>query len=49
MLKRILFPIDGSATSERGLDKVVKLAKRCNATVRLVHIADRISFTALVA
>ena len=35
MYKRILVPVDGSATSERGLDEAVKLAKLSGASIHL--------------
>ena len=41
MYKRILVPVDGSATSERGLDEAVKLAKLSGASIHLVHVLDR--------
>jgi nucleotide-binding universal stress UspA family protein len=40
MYKRILVPIDGSATSLRGLDEAIKLAKHTGATLDLVHVVD---------
>lgn len=45
MYKRILVSIDGSPTSERGLDEAVMLAKVGGATLRLVHVVDPIPFT----
>ena len=44
MYKRILVPVDGSATSERGLDEAVKLAKLSGASIHLVHVLDRFVF-----
>ena len=44
MYKRILVPIDGSATSMRGLDEAVKLAKLSGASIHLVHALDRFVF-----
>ena len=41
MYKRILVPVDGSATSDRGLDEAVKLARLCGASIHLVHVLDR--------
>ena len=44
MYKRILVPIDGSPTSVRGLDEAIALAKLCGASLRLVHVLDRVAF-----
>ncbi len=38
--RRILVPIDGSATSSRGLDEALKIAKSSAAAVQLVHVVD---------
>ena len=35
--RKILVPIDGSATSRRGLDAALLLAKQNNARIRLLH------------
>jgi nucleotide-binding universal stress UspA family protein len=40
MFKRILVPIDGSATSQRGLDEAIKLAQDQRATLCLLHVVD---------
>lgn len=40
MFKRILVPVDGSATSGLGLDKAIRLAKDQGATLCLLHIID---------
>ncbi len=45
MYKRILVSIDGSATSNRGLDEAVMLAVAGDADLRLIHIVDPIPFT----
>lgn len=44
MYQRILVPVDCSATSNKGLDEAVKLAKLTGATLRLVHLVDELSF-----
>jgi nucleotide-binding universal stress UspA family protein len=44
MYQRILVPIDGSATSNRGLDEAIQLAKLTHAKLRLVHMVDELSF-----
>jgi len=41
MYKRILVPIDGSATAGLGLTEAVKLAKSLGAQVRLIHIMNQ--------
>lgn len=40
MYKRILVPVDGSATSAQGLLEAVRLAKDQGARLRIVHIVD---------
>jgi nucleotide-binding universal stress UspA family protein len=40
MYRRILVPIDGSATSTAGLDEATRLAKNQRAKLRLVHVVD---------
>lgn len=42
MYQRILVPIDGSATSLRGLDEALRLAGLTGATLRLVHVVDEL-------
>ena len=44
MYERILVPVDGSATSKRGLDEAVRLAKLTNATIKLLHVVDELIF-----
>lgn len=43
MYQRILVPVDGSDTSNKGLDEAVKLAKLTGAVIRLVHVVDSLS------
>ena len=38
--KRILVPVDGSPTSNTGLDEALKLARGERARIRLVHVID---------
>jgi len=45
MYQRILVSIDGSPTSERGLDEAARLAQICGSTLRLLHIVDPVPFT----
>ncbi|MBV9192041.1 MAG: universal stress protein [Betaproteobacteria bacterium] len=39
--KRILVPVDGSATSKAGLREAINLAKGQGAQLQLVHVADQ--------
>ncbi len=45
MYKRILVPIDGSATSDKGLAEASELAKLSGASLRLMHVVDPIPYT----
>jgi nucleotide-binding universal stress UspA family protein len=38
--KRILVPVDGSATSKSGIKEALKLARTPGARIRLLHIVD---------
>ena len=40
MSRRILVPVDGSATSRRGLKEAVKLAKAQRATLFILNVVD---------
>ena len=44
MYQRILVPVDGSPTSNQGLDEAIKLAKLTGATLRLLHVVDALTF-----
>ena len=44
MYKRILVPVDGSATSNNGLAEAVRLAKATGAKLRILHVVDGIAF-----
>ncbi len=44
MYQKILVPIDGSATSECGLEEAIKLGQLTGAKLRLVHVVDELSF-----
>ncbi len=46
MYTHILVPIDGSPTSDRGLDEAVKLAQTTGARLRLMHVVDQLAFAA---
>jgi len=43
MYKRILVPVDGSATSAKGLEEAIQLAKLTDANLELVHVVDELS------
>jgi nucleotide-binding universal stress UspA family protein len=43
MYQHILVPVDGSATSNAGLQEAARLAKLTRAKLRLVHVIDDIS------
>lgn len=40
MYRKILVPLDGSATSARGLEEAVGLARTAKATLLLLHVVD---------
>jgi len=40
MYQKILVPIDGSPTSNLGLNEAIKLAKDQSAKLRLIHVVD---------
>jgi nucleotide-binding universal stress UspA family protein len=40
MYLRILVPVDGSGTAERGLDEAITLAQRLGSTLRILHVVD---------
>jgi len=44
MYQRILVPVDGSATSKRGLEEAIRLAKLTQGRLRLFHVIDELSF-----
>jgi nucleotide-binding universal stress UspA family protein len=44
MYQRILVPVDGSPTSNLGLDEAVKLAKLTGGRLRLLHVVDQMPF-----
>jgi len=43
MYKRILVPVDGSATSAKGLEEAIQLAKLTGASLELVNVVDEMS------
>lgn len=42
MYKHVLVPIDGSETAQLGLTEAIKLAKRLNADIRLIHVVNKL-------
>lgn len=44
MFKRILVPVDGSATSNKALDLALQMAREGDASVRLVHSFDELAY-----
>ncbi len=44
MYQRILVPVDGSPTSNAGLDEAIKLAKLTGARLRVLHVVDETPF-----
>ena len=45
MYQRILVPVDGSPTSDRGLDEAIRIATPGQGRLRLVHVIDELSFS----
>ena len=43
MYERILVPVDGSRTAERGLAEAIKLALKLGSKIRVVHVVDEAS------
>ncbi|SEI46675.1 MULTISPECIES: universal stress protein [unclassified Achromobacter] len=48
MYERILVPIDGSDTSQFGLQEAIRVAKLAHARIRLIHVIDELSFALTV-
>jgi len=44
MYQRILVPIDGSPTSDQGLDEAIALASVTGGSIRLLHVLDELVF-----
>jgi len=42
--QRILVPVDGSATSERGLTEAIAIARMSGGSIRLLHVLDELVF-----
>jgi len=45
MYQRILVPVDGSPTSQRGLNEAIELAKITKGCLRMLHVIDDLSFS----
>lgn len=43
MYQRILVPVDGSDTSNRGLDEAIRLARSSSGSIRLLHVVDELT------
>jgi len=41
MYKKILVPVDGSPTSDAGLEEAIRLGRQCGAQLRLLHVVDQ--------
>jgi len=48
MYERILVPIDGSDTSQFGLQEAIRVAKLAHARIRVIHVIDELSFALTV-
>lgn len=44
MYQRILVPIDGSPTSDRGLEEAIAIARLTGGSIRLLHVLDELVF-----
>lgn len=42
--QRILVPLDGSVTSERALDEVIKFVQQQHAQVELIHVLEDVGY-----
>jgi len=42
--QRILVPIDGSATAERGLTEAIAIARESGGSIRVIHVLDELVF-----
>lgn len=48
MYSKILVPVDGSNTSNAGLNEAIKLAKALHACIRLLHVVDAATLYAVI-
>ncbi len=44
MYQRILVPVDGSSTSNAGLEEAIKLAKLTGGTLGLLHVVELVTY-----
>lgn len=44
MYSRILVPVDGSPTSDAGLDEAIRLARLSGGRIRLAHLVDELPY-----
>lgn len=49
MYARILVPVDGSPTSDAGLDEAIRLARSGGGALRLLHVVDDMPFIPMSA
>ncbi len=47
MFRRILVPVDGSSTSNRGLDEAIGLARDQKAKICLLHVLDDLAMAGI--
>jgi nucleotide-binding universal stress UspA family protein len=45
MYQRLLVAMDGSKTADRALDEAIRLARQCQASLRIVHVIDEVSLS----
>lgn len=45
MYQKILVPVDGSPTSDRGLEEAIRLGVLTHGHLRLIHVVDELSFS----
>jgi len=45
MYQRLLVPVDGSPTSDQGLDQAIALARLTGGSIRLLNVLDELIFT----
>jgi nucleotide-binding universal stress UspA family protein len=45
MYTKILVPVDGSVTSNRGLDEAIRLGRLTGARIKLMHVVDLLTIT----